>query len=459
MSENNKFDKLRIDLFDEMMQWQNDESITDEFRRNFFKLIEICTFSMMEGEDNFFAQFTMQMKREIKLDLPTAVGNMASMSHFTIYFNPYIFLQCSLKEMKALLKHEVYHIMYNHLKRAKNLKDKYCSTAINSAMDISINQYISHMPAWSDNIRNIALSYNIDLPRDLPFEEYARLIQEGIDKLKSSEGLKILENRDSEDLDFIKKSHDSAHAHDLWESSEESFDSEQIKELIKKTADNAAKGKIPSAFQKIMEELNTKPEISWQNYLKRTIGINPTGYKKTITRKDRRQPERLDLRGKLSKYTAQIVVAIDISGSITDKEIDQIIKEIFGIIKIHTSEITIIECDNQIRRIYKVKNKKDVKKKPDTKGGTAFSPVIEYMNKHNMANHFLIYFTDGLGEVKLSCIPANYKILWVLTGKEESLSLEKSYGVVKKLSGAKAEKADPGYAKNTMKEILMEWAK
>ncbi|WML35190.1 VWA-like domain-containing protein [Clostridium sp. OS1-26] len=459
MSENNKFDKLRIDLFNEVMQWEGPESMTDEFRANFFKLIEICTFSMMEEEDNFFALFTMQMKREIRLDLPTAVGNAASMSYFTIYFNPYIFLQCSLKEMKALLKHEVYHIMYNHLKRAKNLKEKYCSTAINSAMDISINQYINHMPAWSDNIKNVALSYNIDLPRDLPFEEYARLIQEGIDKLKSSKGLEILENKDSKELDFMKKSHDSAHAHDLWESSEEPFNFEQIKDLIKKTADNAAKGKIPSAFEKIIDGLNIKPEISWQNYLKRAIGTNPSGYKKTITRKDRRQPERFDLRGKLSKYTAQIVVAIDISGSITDKEIDQIMKEIFGIIKIHTSEITIIECDNQIRRVYKVKSKKDVKKKLDTRGGTAFSPVIEYMNKHRMANHFLIYFTDGLGEVKLSCIPVNYKILWVLTGKEGSLSLEKSYGVVKKLSGAKVEKADSSYAKDTMKELLMEWAK
>lgn len=43
--------------------------------------------------------------------------------------------------------------------------------------------------------------------------------------------------------------------------------------------------------------------------------------------------------------------------------------------------------------------------------------------------------------------------------KEESLSLEKSYGVIKKLSGSKLEKADPSYAKDTMKEILMEWAK
>lgn len=459
MSNNIKFDELRVDLFNEVMLWENSESITDEFKRKFFKLIELSTFSMMEGEDNFFALFTMQMKRAIKLDLPTAVGNTASMTHFTIYFNPYIFLQCSLKEMKALLKHEVYHIMYNHLKRVENIKNKYSSIAINTAMDISINQYINNMPAWADKMKNISLTYNIDLSEDLPFEEYARIIQEGMDKLKSSKGPKILKNKDNIELDFLKTSHDSAHAHDLWMNFQEVPNLEQIKQLTKKVADTAAKGKIPTSFQKIMEVLNTKPEISWKDYLRKTLGTLPKGYKKTSTRNDRRQPERLELRGRLPKYVAQIAVAIDISGSITNKEIDQIMIEIFDIVKSHNCEITIIECDNQIRRVYKVKSKKDIKSKLDTKGGTTFSPVIEYINKHRMKNYFLIYFTDGLAEKKLSSIPINYKILWVLTGKGERLSLEKSYGVVKKLSTISGEKSDPTYAKDTMKEILMEWAK
>lgn len=459
MSEKVKFDELRVELFNEVMLWENSESITEKFRKKFLKLLELCTFSMMEGEDNFFALFTMQMKREIKLDLPTAVGNIASMAYFTIYFNPYIFLQCSLEEMKALLKHEVYHIMYNHLKRSENIKGKYSSVAINTAMDISINQYIHNMPLWSDNIKNISLTYKVDLPEDLPFEEYAKIIQEGMNKLKSSKGPKLLKSKDEIEADYIKKKHDAAHAHDLWENFQDTLTSQQIKQLTKKVSNTAAKGKIPASLQKVMEFLNDKAEISWKEYLKRTLGSLPKGYKKTSTRNDRRQPERLDLRGKLPKYTAQIVVAIDISGSITDKEIDKIMVEIFDILKSQNYEITIIECDNQIRRIYKARSKKDVKSKLDTKGGTVFSPVIEYMNRHRMRNYFLIYFTDGLGERKLSFIPIDYKILWVLTGKEEKLSLEKSYGIVKKLSGISTEKSDPTYAKDTMKDILMEWAK
>lgn len=459
MRVNSKFEELRIKLYNEIMQWQNQESMTEVFKSEFFKLIEFCTFSMMEGGDNFFALFTIQMKREIKPDLPTAVGNTVSLSHFIIYFNPYIFLECSLEEMKALIKHEVYHIMYNHLRRAKSIKGKYSDLAISRAMDVSINQYIKHMPLWADNIENISLTYNVDLKKDLTMEEYAKIIQEGINKLNRSKDSTIIKEELKEDDKPIKRTHDPEHAHDIWRKSEDSFNYEQIEDITRKAISSAVRGKIPDEFKNIVEEMNEKAEISWKDYLKRLMGTIPHGYKKTITRKDRRQPNRLDIRGKLSKQIAKIIIAIDISGSITDKEIDQIMTEVFGIVKNNYTEITILECDNQIRRAYNVKSKKDIKPKLDRKGGTAFSPVFEYINRHKMRNHMLIYFTDGIGEEKLSSVPINYKILWVMTGKGEGISLKKPYGVIKKLSNIKVEEADRSYAKDTMKDILMEWAK
>lgn len=454
-----KFEELRKNLYAEVLQWQSDKDMTEEFKKEFFKLIELCTFSMMGTDDNYFALFTMQMKREIKLDLPTAVGSTAALSHFKIYFNPYIFLECSIEEMKALLKHEVYHIMYNHFKRAENIKGKYSNLAISRAMDVSINQYIRSLPSWSDKLLNVGLTYNIDLKPNLTMEQYAEAIQEGIDRLKSKEGKEVIEDKENEGELQIKKKHNQEKAHELWKENEDYFNYEQIKELTKKTASNAAKGKMPNEFKELLDKLNEKPEISWQQYLRRNIGKLPAGYKKTITRKDRRQPERLDIRGRLSRKVTEIVVAIDISGSISDKEIEQILTEVLGIVKNSSSQITIIECDNQIRRVYKAKNKKDIKGKLDTRGGTAFSPVFEYLKKKAMKDCLLIYFTDGVGEEELTSIPMNRNILWVLTGKGEKLSLRRPYGVVKRLSAVEVKAADPTYAKDTMKDILMEWAK
>ncbi|MBC2579020.1 hypothetical protein [Clostridium sp. DJ247] len=41
----------------------------------------------------------------------------------------------------------------------------------------------------------------------------------------------------------------------------------------------------------------------------------------------------------------------------------------------------------------------------------------------------------------------------------EELSLQNPYGTIKKLSNNKLNSADLTYAKDTMKELLMEWAK
>ena len=48
--------------------------------------------------------------------------------------------------------------------------------------------------------------------------------------------------------------------------------------------------------------------------------------------------------------------------------------------------------------------------------------------------NLLIYFTDGKGEDNLEVIPRGYKILWVISGRGDKLSLRESYGAVKKLS-------------------------
>lgn len=65
--------------------------------------------------------------------------------------------------------------------------------------------------------------------------------------------------------------------------------------------------------------------------MKNAIPAMKSGYKKTIVRRNRRQPERFDLRGTLPKNEAEVVVAIDISASMKDDEMKKILIEILSI--------------------------------------------------------------------------------------------------------------------------------
>lgn len=441
-----RFEKLRDQLFKQILQL-DDNPLKADFNGKFLELIELCNLSLMESEDNFFALFFVQMKREISFDITAVITTKISGTSFVMYFNPSLFLENTLKEMQALIKHEIYHIMSRHYARSKALKNKYSQLAISLAMDIAINQYIMYLPSWSEKLESVKMSYNIKLEENQTMEEYAPLIQEGIDRLIKDK--KVTDKNDKT-------------SHEIWADMDDSSNIEQMDQVTKKLAGNAARGKVPESINLLIKALNKSPEISWKDYLKTVIGILPVGHKKTITRKDRRQPERLELRGKLSNRVAQILVAIDISGSVSDNEIEKILTEVFSIVKSHPSQITIIECDSEIRRVYKVKSIKDVKEKINTKGGTHFSPVFQYIFENRLRDHVLIYFTDGLGEETLSIKPYNYKTIWVLTGKETEISLKEPMGRVIKLdsTNVKREEIDAvEVIRDEMSDIRREWAK
>lgn len=293
------------------------------------------------------------------------------------------------------------------------------------------------------------LNYSLNLLPFKPFEYYAEEIQTALDLLETDED--AADESDTDDADdsndkagatndaaadpdqdeTIEIEYNPEKAHDLWADSSD-IDEKTLQEFTEKFIDNAQKGSIPNYLESMISSLkNSKGELPWNLYLKRLMGTVESNKKKTITRRNRRQPERLDIRGQLRSHKAKIVVALDISGSISDQEFNQAIREVLAIVKNYNHEITIIECDSEIRRVYNVKSVKDLKDRINIRGGTKFTPVFEYANKHKV--NLLVYFTDGKGEVKLLTIPQGYKTLWVISGRGDELSLKEAYGAVKKL--------------------------
>ena len=104
--------------------------------------------------------------------------------------------------------------------------------------------------------------------------------------------------------------------------------------------------------------------------------------------------------------------------------------EIFDIIGSRKCAVTIIECDAEIQRVYKVSSVKDVSFDVQGRGGTSFTPVIEYVNSNRyFRDAILICFTDGMGERSIPR-PLTQRIMWVLQDKNCKLSVTIPYGEV-----------------------------
>lgn len=405
--------------------------IPEDFKHDFLKLVELVSLSLMEDKGNFYGYFLFQMAREIRFDIssPTAVNFKGA--KYVIYFNPMIFLPLTIKQMETTIKHEIHHILSLHLVRAKELKGRYSTLAVNMAMDIVVNQHLDYLPPFATTIEKVNTKYGLELEPYESFEYYVEKLQIEID-LQEADDEGEIDDSDQDEEGEGETSYHPEKTHDLWDESEE-IDEKTFREFTEKFISNAQKGTLSPEVESMIAALkNNKGELPWHLYLGRLMGMVESNKKKTTTRRNRRQPDRLDLRGTLRGHKAEIAVALDVSGSISDEEFKQAIKEVLNIVRNYNHEITIIECDHEIRRTYKVKSVKDIKERLHVRGATRFTPVFDYANKKKI--NLLVYFTDGKGEEKIEIVPRGYKILWVISGRGDQLSVKEPYGAVKKLT-------------------------
>lgn len=140
--------------------------------------------------------------------------------------------------------------------------------------------------------------------------------------------------------------------------------------------------------------------------------------------------------GSRYEQKANVLIAVDVSGSITDESFEHFyhaIKNFFFLKIIENIDLIFFDVN--------LKNSKPVpfSKKIDLnevkgRGGTSFQPPIDFFCQHSKEYSGLILFTDGEGDIPV--IPENSNnILWILDSR---LSYEKSKNWINSLSGNKA---------------------
>ncbi len=244
-----------------------------------------------------------------------------------------------------------------------------------------------------------------------------------------------VESGNSEDNDDTESPESSAATDHAWSNEDDDYEAimAETRELLNSVdglMDEEARGYMPGCFIEQVDALNAPPAIPWQVVLKRYIGTVESGYRKTRARLNRRQPKRFDLSGALRARELNIVVVVDVSGSVTGDELAAFFNEIFSILARSSNPITIIECDTAVQRVYRANRVEDVRLDVRGRGGTAFSPAVEYINAHReYRDALVVFFTDGFGEEAIPK-PRAYRNLWVVLDDADDLSVENPYGSV-----------------------------
>ena len=381
--------------------------------------------SLLLEEDQFFGYFYLQMAHRIRFDMTSAFGINLKQGGYVLYVNPFILLRQPPDVMKDGIKREILHIISAHLMRVKTLSQSFNKTAVHMAMDMVVNDYLEHVDRDAVTVANVNERFGLMLKRFRTIEYYTKAIDKA---MKEKPELFVpVDNSDT----AVAMEFDPQTSHDIWDESD-SIDTDTMDQITERYINEASKGDMEGYVKSLIDTFQkTRRALPWYFYLKKLMGKVASGYKKTTMRRNRRQPERLELSGTLRQHKANVWVALDMSGSITDAEFTNALEQVLQIVHAYNHRITVVECDNEVRRTYTMESVKDVKPRLDVRGATAFSPVCSLANQNRV--DLLVYFTDGKGEERLREAPKGYKVLWVLTGEKPQLSLHNPYGMVREL--------------------------
>lgn len=201
-------------------------------------------------------------------------------------------------------------------------------------------------------------------------------------------------------------------------------------------ARNAAKmqGKLSAGIDRLVTQA-TKPVVDWREVLRRFISERAKVDYSFAKPKRRFLGEDLYLPSLTGEKMGALVVAVDCSGSVDEKLLSKFASEINAIRQdVHPSKIDVIYFDSRVLKTECFEGEQDVSLNPIGGGGTAFSPVFEYIDKQAETPIACIFLTD------LCCndfgpVPS-YPVLWAV--------LEKSGGKLEAPFGEIVEVLDTG---------------
>ena len=368
--------------------------MTDKTKKPFNLNMHTARLLMREP---FFAALSRRIDKIASTAIPTAgVRVNPDTAQFELMYNPEFFESLSETHMQGILKHEFYHLIFEHVTGRKPVDG--LKRIDNIAMDLAINSHIANeLPSESDPgpaINGEPMQACIPgeaMFKDLPPYKTYEWYLEALKKMRDEQN----EDGDGEGSGDPFGNMDSLDSHEGFGESDgttQEIASERLKDAVKKAAEEAEKarnwGTVSSSMrQDILDRIQTK--IDWRKVLRYFV--------KTSQRADKRStPRRLNKRyprvhpGKRVRRQAKIAISIDQSGSVDDAMLAAFFSELNKLAEI--AEFTVIPFDTRVAedKVYTWKKGQHKKTERVLQGGTCFNAPTKYVNEHGFDGHIVL---------------------------------------------------------------------
>ena len=344
-------------------------------------------------DEPFFAALSRKIEKRADYNIPTAgVRVCPDSAQFEMIYNPDFFASLPEEQVRGVLKHEFYHLIFEHVtsRKPEGVNHK----VWNICADLAINSHLQ------GELPEMACMPGVGPFEDLPLYKSAEWYLANFpERPEDEEG----EGEGSGEGGEGEPGGESFDDHSGWDDAGQSPEQqaanqmakERLKIAMKDAAQEAAQsakgwGSVSGEVKKdILKRLESK--VDWRKVLRYFI--------KTSQRASRRSSvKRINKRyayihpGKKVQRQAKIAIAIDQSGSVSDDMLSAFFGELNGLAKL--AEFTVVPFDTQVDES-KVHVWKKGQSKPAERvlcGGTDFDAPTKYVNDNSFDG--VIILTD-----------------------------------------------------------------
>jgi predicted metal-dependent peptidase len=334
-------------------------------------------------DEPFFACLSRKIEKREDRSIPTAgvLVNPTS-GQFEMIYNPDFLASLPEHEVKGVLKHEFYHLIFEHVTNRK--PEGVAHKTWNIAADLAINSHLQ------GELPKFACMPGVGPFKDLPLHQSAEwylknITQDQVDQCNApADGMDGGEGQAGTGQLDSHEGWDESEGDDPGKDAAKQMAKERLKQAMKEAAKEASQspngwGSVGGDLKKeIMKRLETK--VDWKKVLRYFIKTSQRANKSSTVRRINKRYAYIHP-GKKVKRQAKIAIAIDQSGSVGDDMLEKFFGELNKLAKL--AAFTVVPFDTKVddKLVYEWKQGKAHKAERVMCGGTCFDAPTEYVNK------------------------------------------------------------------------------
>ena len=355
----------------------------------------------------FFAALSRRIDKKASTAVPTAGVRVTENGHFEMIYNPDFFEKLSDVHRAGVLKHEFYHLVFEHV--TGRLPEEGMTKMWNFATDLAINSnLLNELP---EGALIPGQGHFADMPVALTAEAYFKLLkdkqEEGGEGEEGNEGGQEGQEGDGGGGQGEGEAGDGEGSgggqgepepfddHSGWgegDNTANEIAKQRLKETVKKAAEEASKagswGTVGvDTRREILDRLVSK--VDWKKVLRYFIKTSQKANRSSTVKRINRRYAYVHP-GKKTNRVAKIAISIDQSGSVDDQMLAMFFAELNKLASL--AEFTVVPFDTRVDEslVYVWKKGENRKRERVMCGGTCFDAPTEYVNKGAFDGHIIL---------------------------------------------------------------------